>query len=146
MLELHVIKSREFVRVGAHGQIDWDQSRAGLAKLARLCVERKVDHAMLDVRDVYSDLNYEQLAALAWTFKDAGFKDHQRLAVLYHEDPEAQARLFVACAAERGWNVRAFDDFEEAVEWLAMTGDEGGPGAESKADGTERWREPPTTR
>lgn len=145
-VELHIITAREFVRMGAHGQVDWEESRASIANLARACHERHVDHAMLDVRDVRADFTHQQISELVGTFREAGFRDSQRLAVLYDDDPEAKARLFVAFAAERGWNVRAFDNFEEAVDWLAV--DEGdspdfGAGADLESDQSGQPEPPP---
>ena len=118
--EFQIISAREFIRFGAHGHLDWDESCAALTQLARSCLDRGIDRALLDVRDVRSDLTQEQLMALVQTFHDVGFKDHHRLAVLHGEDREARARLFAYFAAHRGWDVQAFDNFEDAIGWLAI--------------------------
>ncbi len=119
-IELQIITAREFIRMGAHGQLDWDQSRAVLAKLAKTCMDRHIDRALLDVRDVRSDMTPAELAELVLVFRDVGFTDHQRLAILHRADPESKAHLFVMFAANRGWNVQGFDSFEDAVGWLAI--------------------------
>ncbi len=48
-----------------------------------------------------------------------GFTHQQRLAVLYASDPHHRARLFSFIATVRGWKVRAFGDFEQAILWLS---------------------------
>jgi hypothetical protein len=60
-----------------------------------------------------------ELAALVETFREAGFGRHQRLAVLYREDPHHGARRFAFIGAQRGWQVKAFGEFEEALRWLS---------------------------
>src|SRR5262245_21917223 len=118
--EFQVITAREFIRFGAHGHLDWNQSCAALSQLARSCLERGCHRALLDVRDVRSEMTQDQLAALVAIFREVGFKDHHRLAVLHGEDRESRARLFAFFAANRGWDVQAFDNFEDAVDWLAI--------------------------
>src|SRR6185295_5466647 len=60
-----------------------------------------------------------QLAALVGTFREAGFTRQHKLAVLYRTDPHRGARLFAFISIMRGWQVRAFADFEEALLWLS---------------------------
>jgi hypothetical protein len=60
-----------------------------------------------------------QLATLVDTFRAAGFGRHQRLAVLYRSDPHGGARAFAFIGRIQGWQVRAFDQFEDAIHWLS---------------------------
>ena len=60
-----------------------------------------------------------ELATLVGTFREAGFSRQQRLAVLYQKDPHHGARLFAFISTMRGWQVRAFSDFEDALLWLS---------------------------
>jgi hypothetical protein len=53
------------------------------------------------------------------TFREIGFTRQQRLAILYSVDPHRRARLFAFISTLRGWSVRAFDDFEKAINWLS---------------------------
>jgi len=55
------------------------------------------------------------------TFHEIGFTTQHRLAVLYTVDPHARARMFASIARLRGWTVKAFEDFEQAVAWLSET-------------------------
>lgn len=58
-----------------------------------------------------------ELAALAETFRKAGFGRHQRLAVLYRSDPHRGARRFAFISRMKGWRMRAFGEFEDALLW-----------------------------
>jgi len=125
-LELQVIRASEFIRVGTHGQLDVAASKAVLAEIASACRRRGLDRALLDIRDVRPGpipvFTPQDLAALVDTFREIGFSQAQRLAVLYSADPHKRARLFAFLSTLRGWCVRAFGDYEAALDWLALTG------------------------
>ncbi len=121
--ELQIIRSQEFIRLGAQGHFDLKASQAVLTQLAGACCKRGINQAMLDLRALHPGpkpvFSPNDLVKLVNTFKEAGFTRRQRLAVLYGSDPHHRARLFSFIATLRGWNVRAFDDFEKAVIWLS---------------------------
>jgi len=130
-LELQIIRAAEFVRLGAEGYFDLAASKAALAKLAGACRKRGIDRALMDLRDLQPGpkpvFSPADLVTLVNTFREIGFTKRQRLAVLYRTDPHRRARLFAFVGTMRGWNVQAFDDFEESLHWLS-----GGPEEESK--------------
>jgi len=126
-LELQIIRAGEFIRAGAHGRPDLETSRMVLRELARACKRRGIDRALLDLRGIRPGLTRilapADLASLVDTFHEIGFGREQRLAVLYSEDPHKGARLFAFISTLRGWNVRAFSDFEKALNWMAKAED-----------------------
>ena len=121
--ELQIIRAAEFVRVGPHGHFDFEGSKATLAGLARACHKRGLNRALLDLRALPVPrkplFSPSELAALVETFREVGFGQKERLAVLYHSDPHRGARLFAFISRLRGWQVRAFEDFEHALLWLS---------------------------
>ena len=120
-LDMQIIRAREFIRMDGHGHIQFEQSREALKALGEACRTRGIDRAMLDVRDVRSNLTSADLMALVQMFREVGFSHGQRLALLYSTDPFRRVRRFAFLGTLRGWQVRAFNDFEKAIEWLAMT-------------------------
>jgi len=122
-LELQIIRASEFVRVGAQGHLNFEASKRALQVLAQACRKRGVDRAVLDLRalpvPVRPLFTPAELALLVGTFHEAGFGRHQRLAVLYRSDPHGGARVFAFISRLRGWQVRAFGDFETALLWLS---------------------------
>ena len=118
--ELHVIKAGDFIRAGPEGTFDLEASRAVLKALGEALVSRKVDKAILDVRKMRGEppATYTQLYHLARALQEAGFGPRHRLAVLVSPDRYDKAEFFAICASGRGWNAYAFDDFEQAFEWL----------------------------
>jgi hypothetical protein len=122
-MELQIIRAQEFIRLGAHGEIDLNASKEILAELATACSKRGINQALLDIRAFHFGpkpvLSLEDLAMLVNTFREIGFTHRERLAVLYSADPYHRARLFSFFATMQGWNVRAVDSYEEAVTWLS---------------------------
>ena len=121
--ELQIIRAAEFIRVGPHGHMDFAGSKAALAALASGCQKRGLNQALLDLRALPIPpkpvFSAAELAALVETFREVGFGLRQRLAVLYTSDPHQGARMFAFISRMRGWQVRAFEDFEHAVLWLS---------------------------
>jgi hypothetical protein len=122
-LELQIIRSTEFVRLDAQGELDFQKSKEALATLAGACRKRGLDRALLDLRALPVPpkplFTTAELAALVETFREAGFGPHQGLAVLYRNDPHRGARRFAFISRLKGWQVRAFGDFEAALLWLS---------------------------
>lgn len=88
--------------------------------IAKTCVERDVDNALLDVRKVHGNVTIGQLHDLAKAFYEMGFRERHHLAILHRYRGGEKAELFAIFAANHGWNVRAFDSFEDAFEWFAQ--------------------------
>ena len=122
-VELQIIRASEFVCLDADEQLNFDESKNVLQSLAHACRKRGLDRALLDVRGMPVSpkprFTPSQLAELVRTFHEAGFRKHQRLAVLYKTDPHGGARMFAFISRIQGWQVRAFTDFEEALLWLS---------------------------
>jgi hypothetical protein len=135
-MELQIIRAQEFIRLGAHGQFDLKASKAVLAALAGACWKRGINQALLDLRALHPGpkpvFSPDDLITLVNTFREIGFTCQHRLAVLYRSDPHHRAGMFASIARLRGWSVKAFDSFEEAVTWLSRAEEEPS-GAESKS-------------
>ena len=121
--ELQIIRAAEFVRVGARGRLDFKGSKETLKGLAEACRKRGLDRALLDLRSLPVPpkplFTPAELGALVETFREVGFGQKQRLAILYKSDPHLGARTFAFISRMRGWHVRAFGDFESALFWLS---------------------------
>jgi hypothetical protein len=115
---LQIVQPSDFVWLDARGRLDLAESRKMLADVARACVERGIDHALLDVRNLYTDLKLADVYLLARAFHEVGFRKSNRLAVLHRYNSTEKAEFFAMYAADRGFDVRAFEDFEEAIQWF----------------------------
>ena len=116
--QLQVIKTSDFVKLDKLGKIDLARTRQALEDVARACVERGMTCALLDARAAHGDLSMADLYHLAGVFQAMGFRRDHRLAILHRKGGE-KAGFFATCASNRGWNVQAFDEFEQAMEWFS---------------------------
>jgi hypothetical protein len=123
---MHVIRAEEFIRLNAEGKLDLVETHRVLARVAAALVQRQITHAVLDVRHaVAPDLSATDLYELADTFEGAGFQRSHRLAIVYPPGPGEKSHFFSLCASNRGWQVAAFEDWGEAVNWLFRAEDVG---------------------
>ena len=124
-LKIEVIRATEFVRVGPEGHFDLPASKAALATVAAACRKRGIQHAIIDLRALHPGpkpvFTPADLVEMVNTFPEVGFTRRLRLAILYRSDPHKRARLFAFLSTLRGWNVRAFGDFEAALLWLSRS-------------------------
>jgi hypothetical protein len=122
-IKLQIIRASEFVRLGTDELLDLEASKRVLEGLAAACRIRGLDRAVLDIRDVpipsKPQFTTDELAALVRTFQQAGLSPGLRLAVLYHHDIYGGVRKFAFFSRLRGIQVRAFHDFETALQWLS---------------------------
>ena len=123
--EMEIIRASEFIRVGRRGRPDMKASKRLLAELAEASRQRGIYRVLLDLREVQVGAvpacTPVELASLIDTFRELGFASEQRVAVLYAVDPHHGARLFAFLSRQRGWKVKAFDNYEQAIDWLVYT-------------------------
>lgn len=122
-MNLQIIRANEFIRFGPQGKLNLASSRQALAELAQACRRRRISRALIDAREARSDLTPNDIASLVRAFDAIGFTRDQRLAILHVASQTYRARVFTLFANLRGWKVRSFGDFEQALEWLALTGE-----------------------
>jgi len=117
--DIHVIRAQEFVRLSGRGTVDFRASRQALESLGAACRRRGVDRALLDVRELRSNLTPKEFSALVDMFREIGFSHGHRLAILHVAEQDRRAKAFSFLSSIRGWMVRDFTDFEKAIEWLS---------------------------
>jgi hypothetical protein len=118
-VDLEIIRTSDFLRLDAGGQLDLKQSHDVLASVAKGCLDHGIDCALLDVRDVNTTLKLSELQILARSFHEMGFNERHRLAILHRYADRERAEVFTMFANDRGWNVRAFEEYEEAINWFS---------------------------
>ena len=122
-VELQIIRAREFVRLGAHGEFDFESTCAALTTLADACRKRGIERALIDIREASSNLTPQDLTALVKAFSDAIASSRLWLVVLHTDRQKYRAKLFAFLSAMRNRKVQAFEDFEEGLVWLSTPDD-----------------------
>jgi hypothetical protein len=115
---IRIIRSTEFFIVNATGEVDFKRTRRLLKKVASTSAVPVPHEILLDMRAARLELSATDLWDLALEVSRRHTPFHGKIAVLCRTSGEGQAAFFALCAQNRGFPVRAFTSFEEAVEWL----------------------------
>jgi hypothetical protein len=119
---LTIIRASDFLVATPHGQVDFERSKRILLKIAAASASLVAHEILLDVRDAQIELSAGDLWYLAAELGYPHMPFRGKIAVLCSLAGSDQADFFALCAQNRGFRVRAFTSFEEAVEWLIADG------------------------
>jgi hypothetical protein len=120
-VELHckVIHAKDFLKVKPSGETDLEESKLVLGKILEMTELPGSYEILLDVRDAYGNLDEQDLWELVAELGQHRSRFRSKIAILAREDVQInKAIFFELCAQMVGFNVSAFTDFEQAIEWL----------------------------
>jgi len=131
--DMRVIPISEFLRTEVSGEIDLQSSRALLIdlqasrallkELLDICSRNKVYHILIDGREARSRSSTVDIWTLAKDLSTLGMSHEHRIAILNRPKDEFDRGAFLElCATNRGYQLRAFRDFESAFTWLTSEG------------------------
>lgn len=123
-VDIRIISAPEFLKVTARGDIDLEESRRLLMEVASAADPLARHEMILDTRQMHSTMSIGDLYALAAELGSFRKTFSRRTAVLCQLDRTKQAEAFALFASNRGFGVKAFTSFEEAIGWL-MSKDDG---------------------
>ena len=119
--KLIIIHAKDFITATAQGVLDFEESKKALVDIATAAGPLTDYEILLDTRKVRSHLSTTDLWHLAAELARLGLAFNCRTAVLCPLERFDDAEFFALCAQNRGFNVRGFLSFEEAVTWLTET-------------------------
>lgn len=116
---IHIIPARDFVVSSANVEFDLEKTREFLRKTLQSAHLSKQSHIILDVRKGSTAMRAFEVFQLVGVLEDLEPPFTGKLAFLNDpKDSFDRAEFFSKCARYRGFQVEAFQDFEEAVIWL----------------------------
>ena len=117
--DMRVIPISEFLRTDVSGEIDLQASRAVLKELLVQCSRKNIHHILIDTRETSSRASTVDVWTLASDLGSLGMTADHRIAILNRPKDEFDRGAFLElCATNRGYQLRAFRDFEKAFTWL----------------------------
>jgi hypothetical protein len=118
-LDLRIIQQNEFLKMMPSGEIDLEQSKRLLLRLAALNKPPACRDVLLDCRTTNTRLSVTNVIELVRVMIDHRESFRNKLAILTQPGPQRElARFIQLYAGNRGFQVAAFDDFESAILWL----------------------------
>ena len=119
-LRLQIVKAGDFIKSTPEGSLDLKASARGLDQIAAAGSMLHNYTVLIDLRDVVSRLSMADTFDLAFSLSKYGETFHRKTAVLARPDEDLkQAKLFEEVAQKKGFDVRAFTVFEDAMYWLS---------------------------
>ena len=119
-----VIHHSDFLRVRADGRADMDTAKSLLAQVAATAASLDEYQILIDIRDVVGQLMPDEACELAASLDQFRGTFLRKTAVLCPRERFDNAKLFTLLAGSHGFRrVRAFLNYEDAMEWLLAPGD-----------------------
>jgi hypothetical protein len=117
--DLRVIPIREFMKTDITGVVDLNASRDRLSELMAACKRENMTRILIDCREASSHSTVLDVWTLARDLGSLGVTHKNRVAVLNRpKDDFDRAAFLELCATNRGFQLRAFREFEVAFTWL----------------------------
>jgi hypothetical protein len=120
---IRIIHSHEFIRATPEGQLDLEKSQKLLREIASASAHLVDYQIIMDIRKAQMEMSATDLSYLASELsklREAFFPN--KMAVICPLERFDRAGFFEICATNRGFRVRAFTSFEDAIEWLIANG------------------------
>ncbi|MBN8584280.1 MAG: hypothetical protein J0M37_04230 [Ignavibacteria bacterium] len=123
--EIKFVKTRDFIKTTASGQLNLEQSKKVLEEIARLNTPDDLHDILVDIRETEPGLSLSDIYELVTAVGNHRQAFRKKIAILLGAQHDFdKARFLEMCASNRGYNVNAFDDFEESVNWLMCEDEE----------------------
>ena len=116
--QVKVIHASDFIRARPEGEFDLEASERLLGEIAKAGATLEEFEILLDVRQAKGTMSATDLWSLAERLVRYRSTFAHRTAILCPIEKFDRSRFFALCAENRGFNVRAFTVYEEAMEWL----------------------------
>jgi len=116
---LKIVPSREFIRTNANGEFDLEGTKEVLLSIFSKMKDVGVSEVVLDGREAYTKMTAFDRYQLLPILDRVEYKGGWKMAIVYRpKDDFDRAKFFELCAQNRGYQVGAFQVFEEAIAWL----------------------------
>jgi hypothetical protein len=113
-----VIHARDFIRATPQGQVYLDKAEQLLKDIAEAGAGLDEFEVLVDTRHVSGALAATDLWRLADKLVHYRHTFAHKTAILCPLEKFDHSTFFALCAENRGFNIRAFTSYEDAMEWL----------------------------
>lgn len=122
--EIRFVKTKDFLKTTASGELNLNESIKVLHKIAELNQPDDLHDMLIDIRETISVLTLSDIYELVTEVGRHRQSFRKKIAILLGPQHDIdKARFLQMTAQNRGYRVNAFSDFEEAIKWLTEAGD-----------------------
>jgi CHAD domain-containing protein len=117
--EIKFVKTKDFLKTTASGELNLNESIKVLHKIAELNQPDNLHDMLIDIRETISVLTLSDIYELVTEVGRHRQSFRKKIAILVGPQHDIdKARFLQMTAQNRGYRVNAFNDFEEAIKWL----------------------------
>jgi len=113
-----IIHASDFIRARPEGTAQLEDAEQLLKDIIAAGTGLEDYEVLVDTRRVTGSLSATDLWTLAEKLTKFRASFAHRTAILCPLEKFDHSRFFALCAENRGFNIRAFTSYEEALEWL----------------------------
>ncbi len=117
-IDIRIVRARDFIKVTSTGKLDFEKSKESLIEVASASPPQTGYKVILDTRKSQSGMSITELWYLAVELRNLHTSFSKKTAVLCPLERFDYASFFALCARNQGLRVKAFNSFEDAIEWL----------------------------
>jgi hypothetical protein len=123
-LNIRIIHHRDFLQTTPSGTIDLKASKQILLKVALANQPPNKYDVLLDIRGTTSQVSIADVTELVRFMMGYRESFYNKIALLANPDSRFELAKFMEVYAQnRGFKIAAFDNFEEAIDWLSTATD-----------------------
>jgi len=117
--DVRVIPIREFMKTDIKGELDVVATRDTLSKIMAACKGENMTRILIDCREASTHSTLTDVWTMARDLGTLGVTHENRVAILNRpKDGFDRGAFLELCATNRGYQLRAFREFEPAFAWL----------------------------
>jgi len=120
--DVKIVRTGDFAIVTPQGELDREKTGELIKKIAAATASLRDYEILVDTRKAQSGMSVSDLWYLAAQLSKVDETFSRKTAVLCPRERFDKAAFFALCAQNRGFPVRAFTSFEDAIEWLVAKG------------------------
>jgi hypothetical protein len=121
-LNLRIIEAKDFLKVTPTGEVELEKSKQSLLNIVSLNLAPRQYDILIDTRQKTGYLTLADIAELVDLMLEHRDSFRSKLAILArHGLGFDHAKFMELYATNRGFQVAAFADFEDAINWLTTS-------------------------
>jgi hypothetical protein len=121
-IDIRIIHAHDFIKATPEGHLDLEESKRLLILIASASTSLGDHEIILDTRKVQSEMSVKDLWHLAAELDNIRRDSSRKTAIICPLERFDHAGFFALFAQKKGFRVRAFISFEDAINWLMGIG------------------------
>ena len=119
-VNVKVINTKDFIKTTATGVLDFAASKQAILDIASQIKQPGEYEVLMDTRESEAALSITDLYQLGEALSNHPSLRRSSIAILGPKQEAEKMAFFETVAINRGANIKAFTDFEQAISWLIM--------------------------